>query len=188
MDMAGQIPLVMLAMLLTIGLFLYPMKWLTDRIGKGPAYAAGLFLASLAVSATFLLPYGPNPLVYVIAVVAGMGFSAQWVCPWSMLPDVIEYDQVRTGERREGIFYGMWNFITKFTNAFGIAVAGWALALFGYVANVAQTEQARLGIRLFFGPVPALVILISLPLLVWYPITRASHAELLERLRLQARE
>jgi GPH family glycoside/pentoside/hexuronide:cation symporter len=100
-----------------------------------------------------------------------------------MLPDVIEYDQVRTGERREGIYYGMWNFITKFTNAFGIAVVGWSLALSGYVANAVQTEHARLGIRLFFGPVPALVIIISLPLLVWYPITRASHARLLEELK-----
>jgi len=183
LNMEKQIPLVMLIMLATIGVFLYPMKMLADRIGKGPAYAAGLFLSSLAIIVTFFLPYGPSPVVYAIAFVSGMGFSAQWVCPWSMLPDVIEYDQVRTGERREGIYYGMWNFITKFTNAFGIAVVGWSLALSGYVANAVQTEHARLGIRLFFGPVPALVIIISLPLLVWYPITRASHARLLEELK-----
>jgi Na+/melibiose symporter-like transporter len=34
-------------------------------------------------------------------------------------------------------------------------------------------------IRLFFGPVPAIVLILSLPLLIWYPITRASHAKLL---------
>ncbi len=57
-------------------------------------------------------------------------------------------------------------------------MSGWALSLFGYVPNVEQTSQALFGIRLFFSIVPAVVILISLPLLIWYPITRQSHAEM----------
>jgi glycoside/pentoside/hexuronide:cation symporter, GPH family len=46
---------------------------------------------------------------------------------------------------------------------------------FGYVPNIAQTPLALLGIRLFFGPIPAMIILVSLPLLIWYPISRKSH-------------
>ncbi len=178
LNMKAQTPIVLLVMLGTIGLFLYPWKLVSDRINKGPAYALGLFIACLAVITTFFLPYGPTPLVYLIAVVAGFGFSGQWVFPWGMLPDVVEYDEQQTGERREGIYYGVWAFLTKFTSAFGIAVGGWALELFGYVPNVAQTEVARLGIRLFFGLIPAIAILLSLPLLIWYPVTRASHARL----------
>ena len=127
MNMADQVPLVLLAMLGTIGLFLFPWKLVADRINKGPAYALGLFIACLAVITTFFLPYGPTPWIYVIAAVAGFGFSGQWVFPWGMLPDVIEYDQQQTGERREGIYYGVWAFLSKFTGALGIAVAGWAL-------------------------------------------------------------
>lgn len=178
LDMAAEIPIVMLVMLGAIGLFLYPWKWVTRWINKGPAYALGLFIACCAVIATFFTPYGPTPLIYVIAFIAGFGFSVQWVFPWSMLPDVIEHDQRLTGERREGIYYGVWAFLTKFTGALGVAVGGWALSLFGYVPDVMQTEMARLGIRLFFGPVPASAIILSLPLLIWYPITRASHARL----------
>lgn len=48
--------------------------------------------------------------------------------------------------------------------------------------NQTQAPRALLGIRLFFGPVPALVLISSLPLLVWYPITRAFHAKMLERI------
>ena len=178
LNMADQVPLVLLVMLGTIGLFLFPWKLASDRINKGPAYALGLFIACLAVIMTFFLPYGATPLIYVIAVIAGFGFSGQWVFPWGMLPDVIEVDQQQTGERREGIYYGVWAFLTKFTGALGIAVGGWALELFGYVPNVMQTETARLGIRLFFGLVPSIAILLSLPLLIWYPVTRASHARL----------
>jgi GPH family glycoside/pentoside/hexuronide:cation symporter len=93
----------MFVMLSTIGLFLYPMKMLTDRIGKGPSFAVGLGIAAIACVGTFFLPHHPTPLIYVIGVLAGMGFSAQYVCPWSMLPDVIEYDELLTGQRQEGL-------------------------------------------------------------------------------------
>jgi GPH family glycoside/pentoside/hexuronide:cation symporter len=186
LDMEAQLPLVMLAMLATIGLFLFPWKIVSEKINKGPAYALGLFIASCAVIATFFYPHAPTPLIYVTAIVAGIGFSGQWVFPWSMLPDVIEYDQAVTGERREGIYYGVWAFLGKLTNAFGIAVVGWSLKLFGYVPNVEQTANALFGIRLFFGPIAAAVLIISLPLLIWYPITRRTHAELLEKIKASA--
>jgi GPH family glycoside/pentoside/hexuronide:cation symporter len=182
LDMGDQVSFVLLVMLVMIGIFLIPAKIVSDKINKGPSYALGLFIASVAVITSFFFPRGPTPLIYVVAAVAGLGFSAQWVFPWSMLPDVIEYDEKMTGERREGIYYGLWAFLTKFTSALGIAVSGWALGLFGYVPNVEQTAQALFGIRLFFSVVPSLVILVSLPFLIWYPITRKSHSELLHEL------
>lgn len=182
LSMGDQVSFVLLAMLATIGIFLIPAKLVTDKINKGPTYALGLFIASLAVMASSFFPQGATPLIYVVAVIAGIGFSTQWVCPWSMLPDVVEYDEKMTGERREGIYYGLWAFLTKFTGALGVAVSGWALDLFGYVPNVEQTVRALFGIRLFFAIVPAVVILVSLPFLIWYPITRKKHAELVEEL------
>jgi GPH family glycoside/pentoside/hexuronide:cation symporter len=182
LDMGDQVPFVLLVMLVTIGIFLIPAKLISDKINKGPAYALGLFIACIAILVSFFFPRGATPLIYVVAAIAGMGFSSQWVFPWSMLPDVIEYDEKMTGERREGIYYGLWAFLTKFTGALGVAVSGWALHLFGYVPNVEQTTQALFGIRLFFSIVPAVVILISLPFLIWYPVTRKSHTELVRDL------
>jgi GPH family glycoside/pentoside/hexuronide:cation symporter len=182
LNMGDQVSFVLLVMLVMIGIFIVPTKIISDKINKGPTYALGLFIASVAVMTGFFFPHEPTPLIYVVAAVAGMGFSAQWVCPWSMLPDVVEYDEKMTGERREGIYYGLWAFLTKFTGALGIAVSGWALGLFGYIPNVEQTAHALFGIRLFFAIVPAVVILISLPFLIWYPITRKNHAELVREL------
>ncbi len=182
LDMKDQVSFVLLVMLLTIGIFLVPAKLISDRINKGPAYALGLLIASLAVISSFFLPRGPSPLIYVVAAVAGLGFSAQWVFPWSMLPDVVEYDEKMTGERREGVYYGLWAFLSKFTGALGVAVSGWALQLYGYVPNAEQTTRALFGIRFFFAVVPALVILVSLPFLVRYPITRKNHAALVKEL------
>jgi GPH family glycoside/pentoside/hexuronide:cation symporter len=188
LNMGDQVSFVLLVMLVMIGIFLIPAKKISDKINKGPTYALGLFIASLAVISSFFLPHAPTPLIYAVAAVAGIGFSTQWVCPWSMLPDVVEYDEKITGERREGIYYGLWAFLTKFTGALGVAVSGWALSLFGYVPNVEQTTRALFGIRLFFAVVPAVVILVSLPLLIWYPITRKNHAELVRELADRAAE
>jgi len=125
-----------------------------------------------------MLPKGPSPLIYVIAFVAGLGFSAQYVFPWSMIPDVVEVDFAQTGERHEGIYFGVNAFLSKLTGAIGIAASGWALKLYGYVPEAEQTAHALFGIRFFFAIVPVIAFAISMPLLIWYPLTREKHAQL----------
>lgn len=181
--MEDKTPLVMLTMMGALLAFLFFWKWVSDNWNKGPAYALGLFIACVAISACFILPHNRTNLIYIIAFIVGFGFSSQYVFPWSMLPDCIEYDQKETGERREGIYYGVWAFLMKFASAASVAVIGWSLKIFGYIAPVAdefveQVPSALLGIRLFFGPIPAVIMIASLPLLIWFPITRKSHTSL----------
>jgi len=176
--MAEQIPLIMMVMLLTIGIFLVPWRYASQKLNKGPAYALGLAIASVAIVVAFFLPEGPNPVIYGVAFICGLGFSAQYVFPWSMIPDVIEVDQAKTGERHEGIYFGVNSFLGKLSGAIGIAASGWALKLYGYVPNAVQTPEALFGIRFFFAIVPVIAFAIALPLLIWYPITRQKHAEL----------
>jgi glycoside/pentoside/hexuronide:cation symporter, GPH family len=182
LGMKDQVPAVMFVLLLFVALFLFPWKMLSDRWNKGPAYALGLAIGGLAVALTFLLPNRPTPWVYLIAVVAGIGFSANWVFPWAMVPDVVEYDRIKTGEHRGGIYYGVWGLAMKLSEAMGIAASGWVLQLYRYVPNVEQSAHTLLGIRLFFGPVPLLFFVIALPLLIWYPITRTAHAQIRSQL------
>jgi GPH family glycoside/pentoside/hexuronide:cation symporter len=182
MDQKTQVPIVMFLLLVSIGVFLFPWKMLSDRLNKGPAYALGLAIGGLAVAFTFLLPHEQTPWIYLIAVVAGIGFSANWVFPWAMVP---EYDQLETGEHRGGMYYGVWGFTSKLTAALGIGLSGWVLQLFGFAPNVEQSAQTLLGIRLFFGPAPAIILALALPLLIGYPITRSAHADV--RRKLEAR-
>jgi GPH family glycoside/pentoside/hexuronide:cation symporter len=182
LGMEKEVPLVMFLLLAFVALFLFPWKMVADRWNKGPAYALGLGIGGLAVAATFFLPHRPTPWVYVIAALAGMGFSANWVFPWAMVPDVVEYDRLETGEHRGGMYYGVWGLALKISEALGLASSGWILQAYGYIPNVEQSTHTLLGIRLFFGPLPALMFLASLPLLIWYPITRASHAEVCRKL------
>jgi GPH family glycoside/pentoside/hexuronide:cation symporter len=180
--------LVMLAMMGTLAVFLVPCGILSGKIGKANTYALGLSIASAALIGVFLLPKGPTPLVFILAAIAGLGFSAQWVCPHSMIPDVIEYDELMTGERREGVYYGVHATSGKITGALASAACGWGLELGGYIDNLEQAsagqpDGAVLAIRIMFALVPAVFLLICVPLLLKYPITKESHAEVMKQLQ-----
>ena len=175
--MKAQTTLVMGLMLVCVTISLPFWQWLSRKMDKGPAYALGMAVGALAVLVTFFLPHGATPLIYVVSVLAGFGFAANWIFPWAMVADVGDYDRLQTGQQRSGMYYGVWGLATKISEALALAAVGWILTGFGYVANAAQTPQALLGIRLFFGLVPAIFIFIALPFLFKYPITRRSHGE-----------
>jgi GPH family glycoside/pentoside/hexuronide:cation symporter len=103
-----------------------------------------------------------------------------------MLPDVVEYDRLESGEHRGGMYYGVWGFTFKLTSALGIALSGWVLQLAGYVPNVPQSTETLRVIRLFFGPIPLVITLVALPLLIRYPITRQIHAQMRQQLEAMA--
>ena len=174
--MKAETSLVMGLMLICVTISLPFWQWVSRKIDKGPAYGLGMLFGGVGVIFTFFLPHQSTVWIYVIAVLAGFGFSAQWIFPWAMVADVADYDRLETGQQRSGVYYGIWGLATKISEALALAAVGWILTGFGYIPNVAQTPHALLGIRLFFGLIPAGIIFISLPLLFKYPITRKSHA------------
>ncbi len=181
-DMEPSTSLIMLLMLGTLALCLVPCKLVADKIGKAKTYALGIGIASAALLVAFFLPHSTSVIIFGIAIIAGIGFSAQWVCPHSMMPDVIEYDELMTGERREGVYYGVWGMVGKITGALGAAICGWGLKIVGYVDNVAQTDVALFGIRMLFSVIPVVLLVLCIPLLLRYPINRKTHAKLIEDL------
>lgn len=105
-----------------------------------------------------------------------------------MLPDVIELDELKTGERREGIYYGFFVFLQKIALALGSFIVGQALAMAGYLSSgpgeVApeQPASALTAIRIAIGPLPALSIVLGMVLAAIYPINKRRHAEILRQL------
>ena len=180
--MKDQTSLVMGLMLICVTFSLPFWQWVSRKMDKGPAYALGMAVGALAIILTFFLPHNTSSLIYIIAALAGFGFSAQWIFPWAMVADVADYDRLETGQQRSGMYYGVWGLATKISEALALAAVGWILTGFGYVPNIEQTPQALLGIRLFFGLIPAGIIFISLPLLFKYPVTRKSHNEVRKQL------
>jgi GPH family glycoside/pentoside/hexuronide:cation symporter len=136
----------------------------------------GLF--ALAVMAVFLFAAGQGTaFMWVLMAVAGIGYSTNYVMPYAIIPDTVELDYAQNGVRREGVFYGMWNFINQLGVAFALALNGWVLGWFGYVPNMAQGALSKLGIRLLVGPIAVLFVVIGIVVLSFYPITRKYYEE-----------
>ena len=167
---------------------LFVWSAVSQKVGKKAVYFMGMTLWIVAQVFLFLLQPGQIGWMYFLAAIAGFGVSTAYLVPWSMLPDVIELDELRTGQRREGIFYSFMVFLQKV--CLGIAVflllqsLGWA----GYVKPTdleplpVQPDAVLLAIRLAIGPIPMISLLCGLVLNYFYPITREAHAEILMQL------
>jgi GPH family glycoside/pentoside/hexuronide:cation symporter len=106
-----------------------------------------------------------------------------------MLPDVIDLDELHTGQRREGIFYGFVVQLTKIGVAITLFLVGKSLDWSGFIATNAQQplpiqpDSALWTIRLMMSLLPAVILIGGLILTYLYPITKTKHEEILLRLR-----
>ena len=107
--------------------------------------------------------------------------STAHVLPEAIFPDVIEWEELRTRRRHEGVYYGTKNFLRKLTGAVAIFLALQALGWFGYQsppegATVFQQSQVTIQtIRILTGPFGAVLLFSSILIAWFYPLTREKH-------------
>jgi len=147
--------------------------WLAvgKRLGKIKSYYIGLALFTVMMGSLFFTGADMLWLFYVQIFLAGVGFSSFQLFPFSMLPDTVEYDQMQSGLRREGIFSGMWSAGQKIAYSVGPPIVGFALALSGFVREGVQPESLVTGVRVIFCLFPAAMILLSFIPFRKYPLT-----------------
>jgi len=163
--------------------------FVSARLGKRGALTLGLLLLAGSVSA--LVATAPagivGPRLLGLTVAAGVGLAAVMMLPWAMLPDVVEFDALAHGRRREGLLYALFTFGQKVAGSLGVFANALAATWFGYVQGSAVQAPATVeGIRLMTGPVSAGLFLLAAAWVWTYPITRERHAE--ARAALAARE
>lgn len=185
---------IILAMSLQISIFVFLIVWtkVSARIGKRHAYFIGATFWIVVQLFLFWIQPGQMPLLIGLAVLAGAGASVAYLIPWSMLPDVVDVDELKTGLRREGIYYGFFVFLQKLGISLGLAISNLIFDAAGYINAVpgeaypVQPASVQLALRLFISFVPAVILLLSFPIVYKYPITRQRHAEI--RAELEARK
>ncbi|MCL4266012.1 MAG: MFS transporter [Anaerolineae bacterium] len=185
---------IILAMSLQISIFVSLIFWakVSGRIGKRHAYFCGVGFWILIEIFIFFVQPGQMLLLTVLAVLAGAGAGVAYLIPWSMLPDVVDVDELNTGLRREGVYYGFFVFLQKLGISLGLAISNLVLQVVRYVPAVpgepfpVQNDTVLLSFRLFISFAPLVILLLSLPVAYKYPITRQRHAEI--RAELAARK
>ncbi len=158
-----------------------------EKFGKRKAYIAAAVYFTGALLTCLVIPAGSVVLVIVISVLAGVGISASQIIPFSIIPDVIEIDEYRSGTRREGAFYGITMFLYKVASAVAISLASGLLGFFGYIESSAepQPDSALWCIRLLMGVGPGIFFLISAAFVKVLPITKERFDEVKRAIELK---
>ncbi len=126
--------------------------------------------------------------VYAVAMFAMAVFN---FLVWAYITDVIDYQEVRTGERGDGTVYAVYSWSRKLGQALAGGLTGWALSWVGFSEVAAKAGEAQApgvadGIYMLANLVPGIgYILVAACLLFLYPLKKkvvdANNAILQER-------
>ncbi|MEI8234995.1 MAG: MFS transporter [Verrucomicrobiota bacterium] len=156
--------------------------WLSKRGSKRFSMVLCLAVAALG-SASFWFTFDARwpYLQLVSAVVSSAAMNGVWLLMSSMVADICDEDQLRTGMRREGVFGASYSVVEKLAGAAATSLGGWLLLVLGYNAqralagDVAPEIIFRMKAIYVFAQCGAL--LVAIWLIASYPLTRARAAE-----------
>lgn len=160
---------------------------LSRRIGKKPLWLAGM--ATSVVGFTGLLFIGEGDVLGTLAqvLVLGVGTSIGLVIGPSVQADVVDYDELVTGDRKEGAYVAVWNFLRKVGGAVAMSLGLFVIDFAGYDPQAEmQNEAVRDAIRFVMGAVPAFAFAIGAVLFAGFSLNEAEHRALREELAARA--
>lgn len=152
---------------------------LAERVEKATVFAIGaLWWAAALAIIVFVQPDWPRWLVIGAAVSGAIGYAVMDLMPWSMLGEVVDEDDLDTGERREGTYYGLFMFVRKLAGSLAVWLALTLLGVLGYERNQPANEATLTATRWLTSLVPAAFLVLAAWIARGYRLTRARHAEI----------
>lgn len=149
---------------------------LAKTFGKKEVGIVGMSLAVVAALILFVLRTD-SPYVFMVGyAVMMLGVACLNILIWAFITDVIDLQEIRTGERNDATVYGMYSWARKLGQAIAGGLTGWSLGWIGYVSGtegIIQTREVLEGIYNLATLVPGLLLAVSvLALVFWYPLSK----------------
>jgi GPH family glycoside/pentoside/hexuronide:cation symporter len=156
------------------------------RWGKHRAWCLAMLWACAAFAFVPLL--GPGAVIpfAIISVASGLGLGADLALPPAMQADVVDLDELRSGEQRAGLFFAAWTMAHKAGQALAVGIAFPLLAWAGFDAQGGDnTPQALAALLALYCGAPIALKLAAVALMWNFPLGAAAQAEI--RARIAAR-
>ena len=162
------------------------LLWMKSMGKVGVARCITMMSLAFAAGALLVICAGQYVIPAMIAFfIIGLGFSGGMYLVPLMNGEVIDYDEAKTGFRREGMYAGVNSLITKpaisFANAAFVMMIGW----FGYdnaVKAGAQDAMAKFGVKVAWMALPALLFILSAIAMKAYPLAGKEWEKMKEEL------
>lgn len=155
---------------------------IAKRFGKKITYMILNAIFAIGSLGFFLSGWENLVILLIWSCISSLGMAAPLVLQTSMIADTIEYAELKTGQRSEGLIFSSQTFMVKLASAFTAWVTGIILTSSGFVANIAQSEQSLKGIHDIISLVPFIACTIAIIPMFFYPLTEKKHAEILRML------
>ena len=142
------------------------------KVGKQKIALGGVGISFIGYAMVLLSPAN-YAILYIAAVVKGVGNAALSGVMYGMLADTVEYNDWRSGIRAEGLVFSANSIGQKVGSGIGSAVLGWVLAAFGFISSSAtQPASAINGIRVIFLYVLLVVFAAMFVVLLFYKLDK----------------
>ncbi|MEA4908480.1 MAG: MFS transporter [Anaerolineaceae bacterium] len=178
---AGEVSYVLGGLLISQVIALPFYQWLSKRTSKSRAYIVGASLFVLVMFFSFLItPTSPPFALYLFAAMVGLGAGGVVVMVYAIFPDIPDVDELRSGERREGIYAALTTFARKISSAIAVFAVAQVLELAGYIPPlevagqlVEQPQNASflLALRIVFVLLPVALISFGIFFAARFPLT-----------------
>ncbi len=153
------------------------------RLGVVGTQQAFLLIAAVGLIALTFVPTG---LILPCLALAGFGLAGPQTITNLLFAQVADQDELRSGVRREGAFFGINALITKPAQSVALALQPFILQMGGFVTRESnggrifldQPAAALFGIRPLIGLIPGVAMLLAALLLIWYPLRGRTLAKM----------
>jgi len=166
-----------------IGIFV--INKISKYFDKKTILNIGLCIGILGYISSWYLFTPAYPYLAIIPpVVVNIGLCACWVLIGSFSADICDYDELKTGKRREGMYSAVTGFLIKLSIAFVTVISSWVLIMLGVEGQDPHLNVHQIfTIRWFYIVVPVTAMLIAMVFMIKYPLTKSKVNEIQAQLK-----
>jgi GPH family glycoside/pentoside/hexuronide:cation symporter len=151
---------------------------LSRRFGKKRLWMCSMLLTAGAFGGMFFLEEGRIYLIGALAMLGGTAAGCGAMVGPSIQADVIDYDEYKTGQRKEGAYFAAWNFVFKSATGMTIMLTLTVLEFAGFEPNVEQTEDVKFAIIALYSLAPLACYLVGAVLINSFSLDEAEHTRI----------
>jgi Na+/melibiose symporter-like transporter len=165
----------------------------SKRIDKKASVILGLIICIFSCIVLFCFIFfreqvSDNILLFIpFSVLMGLGSGVLYSIPLSMVADTIDLQELNTGIRSEGVFYGLLTFCYKASQSIVIFLIGILLEAIGFDANLStQSDYTACGLGMVLGVVGLIALICGVISYSGYRLNRAEVARIQDRIKPKA--
>lgn len=180
---AGEYSAVMGVLLVARVLFLPVHMRISGKREKKTPFTIGMAVWGVAMVLAFLTTYiHASVLIYIVALLCGFGTAAAYLVSWSIIPELIDVDEMISTKKRHGTYYGMVEFLRQLAFAITVFIIGLILEWTGYIPGVEQNALTKDVISILFILAPIILIGFSIFFGARYKVTEKKYKVLTDEI------